>query len=161
MEFLPMHVLQQEALKGGYGVPSFCVWNAENIDAVLRTAQRLKAPVILMNGPGEYGLLPPGPDGRASPRPWPSATSIPAALHLDPWRLAGDGGCTALEEPGYSSVMLDYSARPYRENVDALKEGGWRRLTHDVSHGGRRTGNTWPGGRCDGGRREGHDPDRS
>ena len=52
-----MHVLQQEALKGGYGVPSFCVWNAENIDAVLRTAERLKAPVILMSGPGEFGLL--------------------------------------------------------------------------------------------------------
>ncbi len=116
---MPMHVLQKEAIKGGYGIPSFCVWNAECMDAVLETAERLKAPVILMNGPGEYGLLPPAAMGAI-------ATTLakkykgPAALHLD----HGDSpemvdACIAA---GYSSVMLDYSARPYKENVDALKK---------------------------------------
>jgi tagatose 1,6-diphosphate aldolase GatY/KbaY len=119
VEFLPMHVLQQEALKGGYGVPSFCVWNAENIDAVLRTAQRLKAPVILMNGPGEYGLLAPAQMG-AIAKTLAKRYNVPAALHLD----HGDSPemVDACLEAGYSSVMLDYSARPYQENVDALKK---------------------------------------
>jgi tagatose 1,6-diphosphate aldolase GatY/KbaY len=114
-----MHELQKVAIKGGYGIPSFCVWNAECIDAVLQTAERLKAPVILMNGPGEYGLLPPAQMGAI-------ATTLakkykgPAALHLD----HGDSpemvdACIAA---GYSSVMLDYSMRPYQENVEALKK---------------------------------------
>ncbi len=119
MEFMPMHELQKVAIKGGYGIPSFCVWNAECIDAVLQTAERLKAPVILMNGPGEYGLLAPAQMGAI-------ATTLakkykgPAALHLD----HGDSPemVDACIGAGYSSVMLDYSMRPYQENVDALKK---------------------------------------
>jgi len=119
VEFLPMSVLQKEALAGGYGVPSFCVWNAETIDAVLRTAERLKAPVILMNGPGEYGLLPPAKMG-AIAHTLAKRYNVRAALHLD----HGDSPemVDACLEAGYTSVMLDYSLRPYQENVDALKK---------------------------------------
>ena len=59
MKFVPMQQLLQRAVAEGYGVPSFCVWNAESIEVVLRVAAELKAPVILMNGPGEFGLLAP------------------------------------------------------------------------------------------------------
>ena len=119
MEFLPMHELENDAIKGGYGIPSFCVWNAECIDAVLRTAQELKAPVILMNGPGEYGLLPPAQMG-AIAHTIAKRYNVRAALHLD----HGDSPemVDACLEAGYSSVMLDYSQRPYEENVDALKK---------------------------------------
>jgi tagatose 1,6-diphosphate aldolase GatY/KbaY len=114
-----MHELENDAIKGGYGIPSFCVWNAECIDAVLRTAQELKAPVILMNGPGEYGLLPPAQMG-AIAHTIAKRYNVRAALHLD----HGDSPemVDACLEAGYSSVMLDYSQRPYEENVDALKK---------------------------------------
>src|SRR5208282_3055639 len=82
VEFLPMSVLQKEALAGGYGVPAFCVWNAETIEAVLKTAQTLKAPVILMNGPGEYCLLPPAQMG-AIAHTLAKRYNVRAALHLD------------------------------------------------------------------------------
>ena len=52
MKFVPMLQLLQRAVSEGYAVPSFCVWNAESIEVVLRAAAELKAPVILMNGPG-------------------------------------------------------------------------------------------------------------
>lgn len=119
MKFLPMHELENDAIKGGYGIPSFCVWNAECMDAVLRTAQELKAPVILMNGPGEYGLLPPAQMG-AIAQSIAKRYNVRAALHLD----HGDSPemVDACLDAGYSSVMLDYSARPYKENVDALKK---------------------------------------
>ena len=55
MKFVPMLQLLQRAVSEGYAVPSFCVWNAESIEVVLRVAAELKAPVILMNGPGEFG----------------------------------------------------------------------------------------------------------
>ena len=114
-----MHELENDAIKGGYGIPSFCVWNAECIDAVLRTAQSLKAPVILMNGPGEYGLLPPAQMGAVA-QTLAKRYNVRAALHLD----HGDSPemVDACLDAGYSSVMLDYSARPYQENVDALKK---------------------------------------
>ncbi len=119
MKFLPMHELEHDAIKGGYGIPSFCVWNAECMDAVLRTAQELKAPVILMNGPGEYGLLPPAQMG-AIAQSIAKRYNVRAALHLD----HGDSPemVDACLDAGYTSVMLDYSARPYQENVDALKK---------------------------------------
>jgi tagatose 1,6-diphosphate aldolase GatY/KbaY len=118
VEFLPMSLLEKDALAGGYGVPAFCVWNAECIDAVLRTAQALKAPVILMNGPGEYGLLPPALMGAVA-HTLARRYNVRAALHLD----HGDSleMVDACLEAGYTSVMLDYSLRPYRENVEALK----------------------------------------
>jgi len=114
-----MSVLQKEALAGGYGVPAFCVWNAECIDAVLQTAERLKAPVILMNGPGEYGLLPPAQMG-AIAHALAKRYNVRAALHLD--HGSSPEMVDACLEAGYTSVMLDYSLRPYQENVDALKK---------------------------------------
>jgi ketose-bisphosphate aldolase len=119
VEFVPMSVLQQEALAGGYGIPAFCAWNAEAMDAVFRTAQDLNAPVILMNGPGEFGLLPPAQMG-AIAHALAKRYNVRAALHLD----HGDSlemveACLAA---GYTSVMLDYSRRPYRENVEGMKQ---------------------------------------
>jgi len=113
-----MSVLQREALAGGYGVPAFCVWNAETIEAVLRTAEAMKAPVILMNGPGEFGLLAPAQMGAVA-HTLARRYNVRAALHLD----HGDSPATvdACLKAGYTSVMLDYSLRPIQENVEALR----------------------------------------
>ena len=51
MKFVPMSDLLRPALADGYAVPSFCVWNAETMVAVLSVASDLRAPVILMGGP--------------------------------------------------------------------------------------------------------------
>ncbi len=118
MKFLPMHVLLQAAWQGGYAVPSFCAWNAEVTETILEVAARLKAPVILMSGPGEFGLNPPDTLARLS-RVIAEKYQVPAALHLD------HGDSPALVETclaaGYTSVMLDYSTRPFEENAAALK----------------------------------------
>jgi fructose/tagatose bisphosphate aldolase len=52
-----MSVLLERAAAEGYAVPALRVWNSETMDAVVRTAEALKAPVVLMSGPGELGLL--------------------------------------------------------------------------------------------------------
>jgi fructose-bisphosphate aldolase class II len=119
VKFVPMLELLQDAAAGGYAVPSFCVWSAEVMDAVLGTAQDLRAPVILMNGPGEFGALDAAVMGDvARAVAWSYAT--PAALHLD------HGNSIPLVrtciDAGYTSVMLDYSTRPFEENASALRE---------------------------------------
>lgn len=119
MNFVPMDQLLQPARRGKYAVPAFCAWNAEVAEVILRVATELQAPVILMSGPGEFPLNPPDTLARicqAVAQNYPG----PAALHLD------HGDSLELVEQclkaGYTSVMLDYSTRPFAENVAALRD---------------------------------------
>jgi ketose-bisphosphate aldolase len=113
------------ARAGGYAVPSFCVWNAETMFAVLRAADTLRAPVILMNGPSEFEWLRPA-ELAAVARALAAPVRVPLALHLDHGNsLDQVEECLAA---GYTSVMLDFSARPYEENAAALREVA--RLAH-------------------------------
>jgi len=119
MRFVPMADLLQHAAAEGYAVPSFCVWNAETMVAVLQSATKLKAPVILMSGPSEFAVMGPADMGAVAQTVARRFNSIPAALHLD----HGDSvelvqACLAA---GYSSVMLDFSTRPVEENAEALR----------------------------------------
>ena len=117
MKFVPMLELLRRAVSEGYAVPSFCVWNAESMEVVLRVAAELKAPVILMNGPGEFGLLGPRDLGAVA-YALAERFEVPAALHLDHGNsMAMVQDCLAAK---YTSVMLDYSTRPWAENLEAL-----------------------------------------
>lgn len=118
MKLLPMHELLQPAWKQGYAIPSFCAWNAEVTETALQVATELHAPVILMSGPGEFPLNPPETLGLLT-RAIASKYNVPAALHLD----HGDSPemVETCIQAGYTSVMLDYSTRPFEENVAALQ----------------------------------------
>jgi tagatose 1,6-diphosphate aldolase GatY/KbaY len=110
--------LLRHAVSKGYAVPSFCVWNAETMEVVLRSAEKLKAPVILMSGPSEFALLKPADMG-AIAQTVARHFQVRAALHLD----HGDSlqlveACLAA---GYTSVMLDYSSRSLQENAEAMR----------------------------------------
>ncbi len=118
MNFVAMHELLRPAYEGGYAVPSFCAWNAEVAETILQVASEMRAPVILMSGPGEFPLN--APDTLAAVcRAVASKYHAPAALHLD------HGDSPAVVESclraGYTSVMLDYSTQPFSENVAGMK----------------------------------------
>ena len=119
MRFLPTAELVRDAYKRGYAVPSLCAWNAETMAAVLRVAGECRAPVILMNGPGEFPVQPAAMMADSA-RAAAADYSLPVALHLD----HGDaiGQVRECLDAGYSGVMLDYSTRPLAENVAALRE---------------------------------------
>ena len=119
MGFVAMHELIRPAFQKGYAVPSFCAWNGEVMDVVLRTAERLRAPVILMQGPGEFPAMAPGPMAAVA-KALQARYGAPASLHLD----HGDSLEMVREcvESGYTSVMLDFSTRPFEENVKGLQE---------------------------------------
>jgi len=119
MKFVPMGELLEGARAGGYAVPSFCVWSAEAMETALRVAERLRAPVILMNGPGEFPVLSPATVGAVA-YAIAERFSVPAALHCDHGSTLEE--VAACLEAGYTSVMLDYSARPYEENAAAMRQ---------------------------------------
>lgn len=118
MLFLPSKELVDQAYKEGYAVPSFCVWNAETVETVLQAASDLSAPVMIMSGPGEFVVFPPDVMGEIA-RAVAKKFKVKAALHLD----HGDSPALADQclAAGYTSLMLDYSTRPFAENVKALK----------------------------------------
>jgi len=119
MNFVPMHQLLRPAYEGQYAVPSFCAWNAEIAETILQVASDMRAPVILMSGPGEFPLNPPDTLARVC-RAVASKYSVPAALHLD----HGDSPQTVdlCLKAGYTSVMLDYSTHSLSENVAGMKQ---------------------------------------
>ncbi len=119
MRFVSAKDLVGRAAREGYAVPSFCVWNGETMRAALRAATRLRAPVMLMSGPGEFPLLPATLHARVA-RAVAEDFDLPAALHLD----HGNSMEQVAEciEAGFTSVMLDFSARPYAENAAALRQ---------------------------------------
>src|SRR5262245_48167637 len=119
MSFVPMLELLLPAYHSGYAVPSFCAWNAEVAETILEVATDLRAPVILMSGPGEFPLNSPDTLARVCST-LVSKYSVPVALHLD----HGDSPETVALclKAGYSSVMLDYSMRSFDENVTGMKQ---------------------------------------
>lgn len=118
MPLVPMRELLNDAMARGYAVPSFCVWNAETTRAVLAAAEDLRAPVILMGAWGELLMLPPR-DTVAVVRAIGDRVSVPFSLHLDHGHtLELVHECL---QAGYSSVMLDFSAKPVEENTEALR----------------------------------------
>jgi len=114
-----MKTLMAHAIKHGYAVPSFCAWNADIMEAVLQVCQRLKSPVILMAGPGEFPLLKPAAFA-AVVRALLGKYQVKAALHLD----HGDSLELVKEcvQARFTSVMLDFSTRSFEENTAALKK---------------------------------------
>lgn len=119
VELTPTLDLVKKAYEEGYAVPSFCVWNAEIIKTVLDVSEELSAPVILMNGWAEFLLLEPESIGGIVYSLIQNHSS-PVALHLDHG--------TSIEEvkkglrSRYTSVMLDFSAKSFKENVKALQK---------------------------------------
>ena len=119
MGFVPMTDLVGPAFRKGYAVPSFCAWNAEVMEVVLQTAERLRAPVILMQGPGEFPVMSPASMAAVAVA-LQRRHGARACLHLD----HGDSMQMVQDcvDAGYTSVMLDFSKKTFDENADALKE---------------------------------------
>jgi len=119
MTFVPMLDLLKKAVDGGYAVPAFCVWNAETVKTVLHVATRLRAPVILMHGPGEFPLFDP-PVMSAIACALAGSNNSSVAMHLDHGNSIEQ--VEACLKAGYTSVMLDFSTKPFQENATALRQ---------------------------------------
>ena len=117
MDFCPvLYLVVRTAAADGYAVPSFCVWNAETMVAVLSVAADLRAPVILMNGPAEFSLAAAGRHGAVVARPCPARFDVPAALHLD----HGDSPATRAGVP---------RGRLHLGDARLFRRGRWRRTS--------------------------------
>ncbi|MFC6591878.1 class II fructose-1,6-bisphosphate aldolase [Deinococcus lacus] len=101
------------ARAGHYGVPSFNTNNMEITQAIIHTAEKLQAPVMVQMSEGaiKYG----GQDLANLVTDMAQRASVPVALHLD----HGSSYESALKaiKMGFTSVMIDASHHPFEENV--------------------------------------------
>lgn len=105
------------ARKGGYGVPSFNTNNMEITQAIIHTAEKLRAPVMVQMSEGaiKYG----GQDLANIVKDMATRATVPVALHLD----HGSSYESALKaiSMGFTSVMIDASHHPLEENIHETK----------------------------------------
>jgi fructose-bisphosphate aldolase class II len=118
MSLVTMAPLLQDAREHAYAVAAFNVWNLESTMAAVQAAEEEDAPLILAGGARTFAF--------AGLENWAAVTlqaaraaRVPVAVHLD----HGSSFELVLRciRCGFTSVMIDASLMPLRENVELTK----------------------------------------
>lgn len=108
-----------DALAGNYAIPAFNFYNMETLGAILDAARITHSPVILavsesamkyMSSETLIGMI----------RGANITPSDQIALHLD--HGSSVDACRHAIEIGFSSVMIDASAKPFAENIELTQQ---------------------------------------
>jgi len=108
-----------DAREKRYAVGAFEVWNLESIQTVIQGAEFFNVPVILQVGPLEAAYA--GLEELSFIALELSKRScVPVSLHLD----HGDSFDLVIQaiHNGFTSVMIDASSKPFKENINITKE---------------------------------------
>jgi fructose-bisphosphate aldolase class II len=111
-----------KADQGGYAVGAFNVNNLEILQSVIQAAIEEKSPVIIQTSEGgvEYA----GMDYLVAMMRIAAKAPVPVGIHLDHGKDLNI--IKAAVKGGYTSVMIDASSLPYKENVAKTKKVvGW------------------------------------
>ena len=102
----------------GYAVPALNVNNLEMIKAIISAAEKMNSPVIIQTSEGaiEYA----GIEYLSAMIRVAAKGKIPVVMHLDHGKDMKYVKMTLAN--GYTSVMFDGSALPYKENLKVTKE---------------------------------------
>jgi len=119
MALLNMTNILQAAARNGYAVGAFNVVNLDFLEAILKTAERCKSPVILNIAEVHFRYV---DLDRIVPVVLRAAekVSVPAALNLD-HGLSFEGIMRAIR-CGFTSVMFDGSKLPLEENIERTRQ---------------------------------------
>ena len=121
MPLVSMTEMLQKAKEGKYAVGQFNVNNLEYAQAILQAAEEKKSPVIIgvSEGAGRYmgGYKVVVAMVKALMEEY--NITVPVAIHLDHGSSFEE--CAKAIHAGFTSVMIDASAKPFEENV-ALTE---------------------------------------
>lgn len=113
------HEYMERALRGGFAVGAFNTSNLEVTQAIIGAAAKLQAPVYVQTSEGavDYAGL---QTLSGIIRTLADDVECPVFLHLDHGKsLERVQACI---EAGYTSVMIDASAKPFEENVQITRE---------------------------------------
>lgn len=119
MAFVTSKDMLEKARLGGYAVGAFNAENMEMVQAIIKAADELQAPVMIQTTPGtlRYASV---EMFAAMVKTEAEAVKIPVCLHLD----HGSSFAQAAHaiRAGYSSVMIDGSKLGFEENIALSKK---------------------------------------
>ena len=125
-----------KAVKGGYAIPAFNFNNMEQLQAIIKACAETKSPVILQVSKGARNYanqtllryMAEGAVAYAKELGWKRPQIV---LHLD----HGDSyeTCKSCIDSGFSSVMIDGSSLPFKENIKLTKKVVNYAHKHDVT----------------------------
>lgn len=115
MKFVPMKELLLLAKKKGIAYGAFEFWSVETARAAIEAGSELGLPVILQCGQTEIDMMGGFQATADTVKIAAADTKVPIALHLD--HSLSYEACNAAIEAGFSSVMIDMSARSFKENI--------------------------------------------
>lgn len=115
MKLVPMKELLTLAEKHGVAYGAFEFWSVETARAAIEAGSKLGLPVILQAGQTEIDMMGGFEDTVATVKIAARNATIPIALHLD-HALTYDA-CNKAIQAGFTSVMIDLSAKSFEENI--------------------------------------------
>ena len=121
MELVPVTQMLKAAEKDGYGVGSFSARNSYLIEAILKAAQKTKAPVIVQISANEFNWFD-VTAGEFAGRFYEIHDKYQgqAALHLD--HTKDMEIIKAAIDAGFRSVMIDASQKSFEDNIAVTRE---------------------------------------
>lgn len=111
--------LFERAMAGRYAIGAFNIYNMESIQAVIEAAQTAKAPLILQVSQSSLKYIG-GIYLRNLIRAVEESTKMDFVLHLD--HGEDYATCKQAVDLGFSSVMIDGSKLPLKENIKLTKK---------------------------------------
>lgn len=120
MPLVTMKEILIPARENGYAVGAFEFWSLDSAQAVLEAAKELNMPVILQAGFIECEFAGGIKYLYKIARMVADDTSVPVALHLD-HADNYEFVCRAIDA-GFTSVMIDGSHLPFKENIRVTKQ---------------------------------------
>ena len=126
MPYTPTKDILEKANKEGYAVGAFNINNLEFLQAIIEAAEEENSPVIIATSEGAIKYMGAGDPHRGTKiivnmvRAFADTVSVPVALHLDHGRNF-EYIMSALRA-GYTSVMIDASHLPFKENLKETKK---------------------------------------
>ena len=125
-----------KAVKGGYAVPAFNFNTMEQMQAIVQAAVETKSPVIMQVSKGARKYANPTilrymAEGAVAYAKELGCKKPQIVLHLD----HGDSfeTCKSCIDSGFSSVMIDGSSLPFKENIKLTKKVVAYAHKHDVT----------------------------
>lgn len=119
MSLETMQKMLQKAMGQRYAIGAFNIVDYSSMKAVVRTAEKLRSPVIIQTSVKTVKFWSPATIV-AWARELGVDSPVPVALHLDHCKdLDLIGKCI---NAGWTSVMIDASAKPFEENLSMTKQ---------------------------------------
>lgn len=120
MALVTMKEMLINARRDGYAVGAFEFWSYDSAKAVVSTAEKMKMPVILQVGHFERDYMDGYLNAYRIAQMAAEQVSVPVALHLDHAEEYSE--VLSALRGGFTSVMIDASAKSFEENVFLTRE---------------------------------------